>query len=111
MQTFVAWTLAVVLLCSAKLVVADEAAKKATPAVEWEFTQLEKVGGYKTTLVGSPRIIETPPGKAVEFDGQSGLFLDTNPLAGLTQFTAEVIFQPSAAGAKEQRFLHFQEEG
>ena len=77
--------------------------------IDWELTSLESVGGNKTTLVGSPRLNDAPNGKAVEFNGESGLFLDVNPLAGLKQFTAEVVFQPSAAGAKEQRFLHFQE--
>jgi hypothetical protein len=32
-------------------------------------------------------------------------------MAGWPQFTAEVIFRPAAAGPKEQRFFHMQEEG
>src|SRR5206468_2459395 len=38
--------------------------------ITWEFTRLDSVGGQKTTLVGSPRVIEAPPGMAVEFDGR-----------------------------------------
>ena len=36
--------------------------------------------------------------------------IEANPLAGLKEFTVEVVFQPAADGPKEQRFLHFQEE-
>jgi hypothetical protein len=78
----------------------------------WEFNQLDKLGRHTTTVLGSPQLIETPEGKAIEFDGKGdALFLDTNPLAGLKQFTVEVVFRPSADGPKEQRFFHFQEEG
>lgn len=79
--------------------------------IDWTFTRLDEVAGHKTTLIGSPALIDTQPGKAVAFDGTTAIFLDTNPLAGLSQFTAEIIFQPAASGGKEQRFLHFQEAG
>src|SRR5689334_16926475 len=83
-----------------------------TAGVTWSFAQLEEVGGQKTMLVGSPRLIDSAESKALEFDGKGdGVFLESNPLVGLKQFTAEVIFRPYAGGAKEQRFLHFQEEG
>jgi hypothetical protein len=80
--------------------------------VTWNLDRLDSIGGYAATTVGSPRLIETPQGKAIEFDGKGdGIFLDTNPLAGLKEFTAEVIFRPAAGGPKEQRFVHMQEEG
>jgi len=86
--------------------------KNSGAAVVWQLTRLDEIGGHKTTLVGSPRLIEAGQSKAVEFDGKAdGLFLDINPITGLKQFTAEVIFRPYAGGAKEQRFLHFQEDG
>src|SRR5688572_1432473 len=92
-------------LIATKPLLADE-------PVVWNLNSLETVGGHKTTIVGAPRLIDTPQGKAVEFDGQDdGLFLDVNPMAGLKQFTAEVIFQPAAGGPKEQRFVHMQEDG
>src|SRR2546427_9204591 len=100
-------TISLLAVCCASFVVAEEPVR----TVDWVFTSLEMVGGHMTTLLGSPRLIDAPQGNAVEFDGQSGLFLDVNPLAGLKQFTAEVVFQPYAAGAKEPRFLHFQEAG
>jgi hypothetical protein len=83
-----------------------------TRAITWDFTQLDQIGEHKTTVIGSPRVIDTPEGKAVEFDGvDDGLLIDFNPLTGLEQFAAEVIFRPYAGGPKEQRFFHLQEDG
>ena len=87
-------------------------ATAADKPVVWNFDQLETIGGHKATLLGSPRVIDAEPGKAVEFDGkQDAIFLDANPLAGSTQFTAEIVFKPYADGPKEQRFFHLQEAG
>jgi len=90
----------------------SETGNDAGAAVTWELNRLDSIGGHKVTQIGSPKVIETPQGKAIEFDGQGdGLFLETNPLAGLKEFTAEISFRPSAGGPKEQRFFHMQEEG
>ena len=78
----------------------------------WDLDRLDQIGGHKAEMLGRPQLIATPQGKAVQFDGQGdALLLEVNPLAGLQQFTVEVIFRPAAGGAKEQRFLHFQEAG
>ncbi len=79
--------------------------------LDWTFTSVDSVGGHKTTVIGTPRLTGSPPEQALDFDGASAIFLDFNPLAGLKQFTAEVIFRPAAGGPKEQRFVHFQENG
>ena len=80
--------------------------------VIWELDNLEEIGGHKVTVVGEPKVIDTPHGKAIEFDGvDDGIFFDVHPLAGWTEFTVEVIFQPYADGQTEQRFFHMQEEG
>jgi hypothetical protein len=79
--------------------------------IDWQFTSIEKIGRHKAIVIGSPKVVTTPAGNAAEFDGQSAIFLDTNPLAGLKEFTAEVVFQPAASGGKEQRFVHMQEDG
>jgi hypothetical protein len=77
--------------------------------VTWNLDNLETIGGHRVTVVGKPKVIETNRGKAIEFDGRGdALFIEANPLAGLKEFTAEVIFRPAAGGPKEQRFLHFQ---
>jgi hypothetical protein len=33
----------------------------------WKFDRLDEIGGHKTTLLGHPRVIDTPRGKAIEF--------------------------------------------
>ncbi|MBL8825664.1 MAG: LamG domain-containing protein [Planctomycetaceae bacterium] len=80
--------------------------------VLWNLDNLTSIGGLPVTVVGSPRVIETKQGKAIEFDGRDdAVYLGANPLAGLNTFTAEVVFRPATGGPKEQRFLHFQPDG
>ncbi len=80
--------------------------------VIWELDNLEEIGGHKVTVVGNPKVIDTPHGRAIEFDGvDDGIFFDVHPLAGMTEFTVEVIFKPYADGVSEQRFFHMQEDG
>ena len=83
------------------------------PAFElWTFDRVDKLAGHPVKAEGNPRVIDTPMGKAVEFNGKNdALFLDVHPLAGAETFTWEVIFRPDADGAKEQRFFHLQEQG
>jgi hypothetical protein len=61
--------------------------------------------------LGSPRVIGTPIGTAIEFDGiDDALVVDVHPLAGATTFTWEAIFRPDG-GNREQRWFHLQEAG
>lgn len=79
--------------------------------VVWNIDNLTRIGGYDVEVLGSPKVIETPKGKAVEFDGEDdGLFIGIHPLAGEEQFTLEVIFCPYTDGLAEQRFFHLQED-
>ncbi|UCF35735.1 MAG: LamG domain-containing protein, partial [Acidobacteriota bacterium] len=76
----------------------------------WALDSLNTVGGNPVELLGSPRVIQTEDGEAVQFDGlDDALRLGVNPLAGMEQFTVEVVFRPEAGGEREQRFLHFQQ--
>jgi hypothetical protein len=78
--------------------------------VTWNIDNLESIGGHKTAIEGAPRVIESPGGKAVEFDGvDDAIFVEASPLAGAKAFTAEVVFCPYPGGMKEQRFFHMQE--
>jgi len=78
--------------------------------VTWRLDNLQQIGGHAVTVVGTPRVVQTERGAAIEFNGASdGLFLDVNPLKGLQQFTIEILFQPAADGPEEQRFFHIQE--
>lgn len=78
----------------------------------WEFDNLETIGGHAVQVEGQPKLIDTPNGNAIEFDGvDDGIFLNVHPLAGMEKFTVEVIFRPYADGPAEQRFFHMQEDG
>ena len=77
----------------------------------WTFDRLDRVGGHPTTVVGEPRVVDTPVGKAIEFDGvDDALFVGVHPLAGAQTFTWEAIFRPDG-GQPEQRWFHLQESG
>lgn len=78
----------------------------------WQLDNLARIGGVPVTASGDPRLVDTPCGKAIEFDGvDDAIFLDMHPLEGLSEFTVEVIFKPYRGGAAEQRFFHMQETG
>ena len=78
----------------------------------WRFDRLENIGGHTTKVEGQPRLIDTPFGKAVEFNGAGdALFIEGHPLAGAATFTWEVIFRPDSNGKPAQRFFHMQEIG
>jgi len=79
-------------------------------SVIWRFDRLDQIGGHPTMLLGHPRVIETPVGKAIQFDGvEDAIYVDAHPLAGAETFTWEVVFRPDLGGAPEQRFFHLQE--
>lgn len=79
-----------------------------SPAVQiWRFDQLSALGGHATKVLGHPQVIDTPYGKAVQFNGvDDALFVDVHPLAGAKTWTWEVIFRPDEGGAAAQRFFH-----
>lgn len=83
----------------------------AAPAAEvWLFDRLDAIGGHKTTILGEPVVVDSPIGKAVQFDGiDDAIFVDNHPLAGAETFTWEAIFRPDG-GATEQRWFHLSEQ-
>jgi hypothetical protein len=77
----------------------------------WTFDRLDRIGDHPTTVLGAPRVVDTPVGKAIEFDGvDDALQIDVHPLAGAETFTWEAIFRPDG-GQAEQRWFHLQESG
>jgi hypothetical protein len=85
-------------------------APRQAETIVWTFDRLENIGGHKTTVLGQPRVIDSPVGKAVEFDGVGdALFIDNHPLADAATFTWEAIFRPDG-GATEQRWFHLSEQ-
>jgi putative heme-binding domain-containing protein len=75
----------------------------------WTFDRLTNIGGHPTTVLGEPKVIESPVGKAIEFDGiDDALFVDHHPLAGADAFTWEAVFRPDG-GEPAQRWFHLNE--
>lgn len=80
-------------------------------SVVWSVNALENIGGHETTVLGNPRVVATPYGKAVAFDGDGDrLLVNNNPLAGASEFTIEIIFRPNGVFPNnwEPRFLHIE---
>jgi putative heme-binding domain-containing protein len=81
----------------------------ARDAEVWLFDRTDNIGGYQTTVLGHPLVIDSAVGKAVQFDGvDDALDIDNHPLAGAETFTFEAIFRPDG-GEIEQRWFHLSE--
>ncbi|WP_439129244.1 LamG-like jellyroll fold domain-containing protein [Polaribacter sp.] len=77
----------------------------------WLLDNLTEIGGHDVNIIGSPKIIETSIGTAVEFNGiNDGLIINNSPLAEALEFTVEILFKPYSNGGVEQRFLHIQQD-
>jgi hypothetical protein len=49
----------------------------------WVFDHLDHVGRHPVRMAGHPKVIESPVGKAVQFNGvDDALFVGVHPLAG-----------------------------
>jgi hypothetical protein len=104
-----AWLAAVVALMTAG---AGLPAQVPAAPIVWTLDSTTRIGGHAAQAFGAPRVVTTDIGPALEFDGvDDGVLVEANPLEGLSRFTVEVLFQPAAGGAEEQRFLHMEEAG
>ena len=75
----------------------------------WKFNNLSKIGGQTPKVEGAPQLVDSPVGKAVQFNGKdTALFFSSRPLVGAKAFTIEAIFRPEG-GAFEQRWMHIAE--
>jgi len=84
---------------------------QAQSATVWHIDNIHTIGGHPTTVLGHPQVIQSPYGKAVQFNGDDdGLFVNNHPLAGASTYTWDVIFRPDADGQPEQRFFHLAEQ-
>ena len=96
--------LALFTVCGSVVLLAQSPAE-----IVWTFDRLENIGGAKTTVEGNPRVVDTPLGKAIEFDGvDDAVWIDKHPLAGAATFTFEAIYRPDG-GAFAQRWFHLAE--
>jgi hypothetical protein len=98
-------------LALATLIVIQGMGNAADPPAQevWTFDRIDKIGGHAVTVVGHPRVIDTPIGKAIEFNGvDDGIYVDVHPLAGAETYTWEAIFRPDG-GQVEQRWFHLEQ--
>jgi hypothetical protein len=87
-----------------------EAMTKLPGQTRWVFDRLSNIGGVDTTVEGGPTLVDSPYGKAVQFDGvDDRLVIGKHPLAGMGQFTFEALFRPDG-GVFAQRWFHLNEE-
>lgn len=96
-----------------------DAAPEAPPAVVnppdsvvWNIDNTKMIGGLAVTkVVGNPMVIDTPEGKAMQFNGNDAIFVGKQPVEGWTKWTTEVIFHPDTGGPGAQRWFHMQGPG
>lgn len=75
----------------------------------WRFDNLSRIGGMSPKVEGSPRLVDSPVGKAVQFNGSdTALFFPGRPLVGAKTFTIEAVFRPEG-GDFQQRWMHIAE--
>ena len=75
----------------------------------FKFNNLSRIGGMTPKVEGSPGLVDSPVGKAVQFNGKdTGLFFPGRPLVGAKTFTIEAIFRPEG-GDVQQRWMHIAE--
>lgn len=78
--------------------------------VVWTFDRLADIGGAPTRVEGDPKLVDSPWGRAIQFDGvDDRLLIERHPLAGAAAFTFEALFRPDG-GAHAQRWFHLAED-
>lgn len=89
------------------LFIPESAYSQSKHKTEWILSNLISTKTEGIRIAGNPQVIDCKYGKALLFNGSSdGIFLDQMPLAGLKQFTIEIIMSPHGGGNFEQRFFH-----
>ena len=84
-------------------------AQRSPAQLTWTFERLDMIGGVATRVEGNPKVVDTPLGKAIQFNGaDDAIWIEQHPLAGAETFTFEAIFRPDG-GAFEQRWFHLAE--
>lgn len=78
---------------------------------EWFISGLLEEKSNNITISGNPKLVDSPFGKAVSFNGiEDAIFLNKIPLKNAESFTVEMIFNPSKINAPfEQRIVHIGE--
>jgi hypothetical protein len=93
--------MAAVLVCAASAAGAEQTV--------WRFDNLSRIGGMSPKVEGSPQLVTSPVGRAVQFNGSdTALFFPGRPLVGAKAFTIEAVFRPEG-GDFQQRWMHIAE--
>jgi hypothetical protein len=72
----------------------------------WKFDNLSHIGGMTPKVEGAPKLVDSPVGKALQFNGKdTAVVFPSRPLVGAKTFTVEAIFRPEG-GEGSQRLLH-----
>jgi hypothetical protein len=77
----------------------------------WKFDSLTNINGYAVEQMGQPKIVTSPFGKVVSFDGDGDrLLVNSNPLGDATEFTIEIMFKANDVFPKnhEPRVFHIE---
>lgn len=75
------------------------------------FDSLTSINGHTTEQMGQPKVVVSPFGEAVSFDGDGDrLLINANPLGDATEFTVEIIFKANDVFPKnhEPRVFHIE---
>jgi hypothetical protein len=84
---------------------------KKLQAEVWPFDSLSNINGYSVEQMGQPKVVTSPYGKAVSFDGDGDrLLVNANPLGDATEFTIEIMFKANDVFPKnhEPRVFHIE---
>ncbi len=87
-----------------------ESVKKSSIEI-WKLDSLNSINGHSVEKLGQPKVVQTPFGAAVSFDGDGDrLLVDNNPLVDATEFTIEIIFKANDVypANKEPRVFHIE---
>ena len=96
------------LACASLLLLPLLASAAAPDPMIWKLSQPDQIAGHITTIHGHPA---ATAGEGLKFNGKSdAVFLATNPIEGLSEFTIEINFRPDADGPAEQRFFHIEDK-
>jgi len=95
--------------CSIAVLLGVFLCASASAQTVYKFNNLSRIGGITPTVEGAPQLVDSPVGKAVQFNGSdTALFFPSRPLVGAKTFTIEAIIRPEG-GALEQRWMHIAE--
>ncbi len=85
--------------------------KATAQTVTWKLRATNKVGKYKSFVLGNPLIVKDATGTSLSFNGiNDGLIIPKIPIEGWNRFTIEVLFKPASDGPVAPRFIHFEDK-